>query len=93
MDTLGTLEYRLFLHSSEKPVSLWHDLPLSAGKSLTDDAIFNFVSEISRGYAKVFLSLTSSEDKKMEMSKEEQWNPIKQDVKKGVLRYGSKLVV
>jgi hypothetical protein len=27
------------------------------------------------------------EDRKMEMTKEEQWNPIKQDVKKGVLRY------
>ncbi|PRP77746.1 inorganic pyrophosphatase [Planoprotostelium fungivorum] len=65
-----TLEYRVFLHKDGVPVSPFHDVPLHAGQG-----VFNMLVEIPRGT-----------QPKLEISKEEYLNPIKQDVKNGKLR-------
>merc|ERR1719335_401023 len=67
----GTASYRLkFSDESGKPISPWHDVPLSAG-----DGVFNAVFEIPK--------MTKP---KMEVATKEAGNPIAQDEKKGVLR-------
>jgi len=73
--TYGEADYRVFFQQKDKKISPWHDIPLEAGKSENNDRIFNYISEISRGKVE-----------KMEINKKDEWNPIKQDVKKGVLR-------
>lgn len=79
----NTLDYRLFYKSaSGMPMSPWHDIPLwpDAGQQ----RVLNFVNEIPRGT-----------QAKMEIAIDEAATPIKQDVKKGVLReykYGPSLV-
>ncbi|PSS26163.1 Soluble inorganic pyrophosphatase [Actinidia chinensis var. chinensis] len=68
----ATLDYRVFfVDSSGKKISPWHDIPLQLG-----DGVFNFVVEIPKE--------TSA---KMEVATDEIYNPIKQDTKKGKLRY------
>ncbi|CAN6458865.1 unnamed protein product [Victoria cruziana] len=68
----STLDYRLFFFDkSGKKVSPWHDIPLQLG-----DGVFNFVVEIPKE--------TSA---KMEVATEEIYTPIKQDTKKGKLRF------
>lgn len=70
----NTDSYRLFIkNSSGHPVSPFHDIPLYADEQ---KGIFNMVVEIPRWT-----------NAKMEISKEESLNPIKQDVKKGKLRF------
>jgi len=64
-----------FFTEKGQKISPWHDIPLVAGKSETNDVIYNYINEISRGKVE-----------KMEIDKKETWNPIKQDIKKGVLR-------
>ncbi|PON39772.1 Inorganic pyrophosphatase [Parasponia andersonii] len=67
-----TLDYRVFfLDGSGKKVSPWHDIPLHLG-----DNIFNFVVEIPK-----------ESSAKMEVATDEPHTPIKQDTKKGKLRY------
>ncbi|KAK9110925.1 hypothetical protein Scep_018444 [Stephania cephalantha] len=67
-----TLDYRVFfLDSSGKKVSPWHDIPLHLG-----DGVFNFVVEIPK-----------ESSAKMEVATDEPYTPIKQDTKKGKLRY------
>ncbi|OAY73804.1 Soluble inorganic pyrophosphatase 6, chloroplastic [Ananas comosus] len=67
-----TLDYRVFfLDASGKMISPWHDIPLRLG-----DGVFNFVVEIPKE--------TSA---KMEVATDEAYTPIKQDTKKGKLRY------
>lgn len=67
-----TLDYRVFFtDSSGKKVSPWHDIPLKVG-----DGLFNFIVEIPKE--------TSA---KMEVATDEPYTPIKQDIKKGKLRY------
>ncbi|KAG6761241.1 hypothetical protein POTOM_034449 [Populus tomentosa] len=67
-----TLDYRVyFLDNSGKKVSPWHDIPLHFG-----DGAFNFVVEIPK-----------ESSAKMELATDEQFTPIKQDTKKGKLRY------
>jgi len=56
-------------------ISPWHDIPLEAGLSETKERVFNYISEIPRGTVE-----------KMEITEKEEWNPILQDRKKGVLR-------
>ncbi|XP_067672431.1 uncharacterized protein [Haliotis asinina] len=71
---LNSLDYRVFFtNSAGKVVSPFHDIPLYANAEKTE---FNMVVEIPRW-----------SNAKMEISKEEKMNPIKQDVKKGKLRY------
>lgn len=52
-------------------VSPWHDVPLHLG-----DGVFNFIVEIPK-----------ESSAKMEVATDEQHTPIKQDTKKGKLRY------
>ncbi|XP_059631211.1 soluble inorganic pyrophosphatase 6, chloroplastic-like [Cornus florida] len=67
-----TLDYRVFfVDHSGKKVSAWHDIPLHLG-----DGNFNFIVEIPKE--------TSA---KMEVATDEPFTPIKQDTKKGKLRY------
>jgi len=72
---IGKSDFKLIQTLDGKKLSLWHDIPLLAGKSETSDLIFNFVSEITRG-----------ESWKLEMSKTEEFNPIKHDIKNNELR-------
>ncbi|KAH0895573.1 LOW QUALITY PROTEIN: hypothetical protein HID58_045141 [Brassica napus] len=67
-----TLDYRVFfLDGSGKKVSPWHDIPLSLG-----DGVYNFIVEIPK-----------ESKAKMEVATDEASTPIKQDTKKGKLRY------
>jgi len=68
----NTLEYRLFYKNAEgQVISPFHDIPCHAG-----DKIYNMVVEVPRWT-----------NAKMEIATKEKMNPIKQDVKKGALRY------
>ncbi|KAK4093376.1 hypothetical protein Purlil1_2533 [Purpureocillium lilacinum] len=69
----NTLEHRVYIEKDGVPVSPFHDIPLYANQEQT---ILNMVVEIPRWT-----------NAKLEISKEELLNPIKQDIKKGKLRY------
>ncbi|CAL8097189.1 unnamed protein product [Calicophoron daubneyi] len=69
----NTLGYRMFIKSPSGPVSPFHDIPLHADQQ---KQTFNMIIEIPRWT-----------NAKMEICKEEYMNPIKQDVKKGRLRF------
>ncbi|KAI9106165.1 inorganic pyrophosphatase [Phlyctochytrium arcticum] len=70
----NTLEHRVYLEDSTgKVVSPFHDIPLYANAEKT---ILNMIVEIPRWT-----------NAKLEISKDEAFNPIKQDIKKGKLRY------
>jgi len=69
----GTLEYRLFFEKDGQRISPFHDIPLEADSA---SGIFNMVVEIPKNTRA-----------KLEISKEESYNPIKQDVKNGKLRF------
>lgn len=70
----NTLEYRAYIKDpSGKIVSPFHDIPLFANPEKT---ILNMVVEIPRW-----------SNAKLEISKEEEFNPILQDTKKGKLRF------
>eukprot|EP00486_Rosalina_sp_Unknown_P012320 CAMPEP_0201582758 /NCGR_PEP_ID=MMETSP0190_2-20130828/90376_1 /ASSEMBLY_ACC=CAM_ASM_000263 /TAXON_ID=37353 /ORGANISM="Rosalina sp." /LENGTH=396 /DNA_ID=CAMNT_0048023377 /DNA_START=67 /DNA_END=1257 /DNA_ORIENTATION=- len=62
--------------SEYKQLSPWHDIPLGFICSNTNNLLFNYINEIPHG-----------DRAKMECATDEDWNPIKQDVKKGALRY------
>ncbi|KAJ1721688.1 Inorganic pyrophosphatase [Coemansia erecta] len=68
-----TLDYRVFIEKDGKVISPFHDIPLFADKP---NRVYNMVVEIPRWT-----------NAKMEISKEDKLNPIKQDTKKGKLRY------
>jgi len=72
----NTLEHRLYLESPSNPgpiLSPWHDIPLFYDQNA---GILNMIVEVPRWT-----------NAKMEVSKEETFNPIKQDIKKGKLRF------
>ncbi|TLS29506.1 hypothetical protein PpBr36_01117 [Pyricularia pennisetigena] len=69
----NTLEHRVYIEKDGVPVSPFHDIPLYANAEQT---ILNMVVEIPRWT-----------NAKLEISKDELLNPIKQDIKKGKLRY------
>ncbi|KAF4967862.1 hypothetical protein FSARC_4661 [Fusarium sarcochroum] len=69
----NTLEHRVYVEKDGQPVSPFHDIPLYANQ---EHNILNMVVEIPRWT-----------NAKLEISKEELLNPIKQDIKKGKLRY------
>ncbi|KKA25577.1 Inorganic diphosphatase [Rasamsonia emersonii CBS 393.64] len=69
----NTLDFRAFIEKDGVPISPFHDIPLYANEQKT---ILNMIVEIPRWT-----------NAKVEISKEEFLNPIKQDVKKGKLRY------
>jgi nucleosome-remodeling factor subunit len=68
-----TKEYRVYLVGPSGYVSPFHDIPLYADGAQTT---FNMVVEVPRWT-----------NAKMEISKEDKLNPIKQDIKKDKLRY------
>jgi len=69
---LGTLEYRVFFFKEGKAISPFHDVPLWSHK---ENHIANMIVEIPKGT-----------QPKLEISKDEILNPIKQDIKNGKLR-------
>lgn len=69
----NTLDYRVYITNDDVPISPFHDIPLFANE---DNKIFNMVVEVPRWT-----------NAKMEIATKDQLNPIKQDVKKGKLRY------
>ncbi|KAK8233251.1 inorganic pyrophosphatase [Phyllosticta capitalensis] len=74
----NTLEHRVYLEKDGQIISPFHDLPLYANDSQT---ILNMVVEVPRWTnAKMEASCDA-------ISKEEALNPIKQDTKKGKLRF------
>jgi hypothetical protein len=66
-------EHRVFLEQNGSVVSPFHDIPLFADQN---NGIFNMIVEVPRWT-----------NAKMEISKEESFNPIKQDIKRNRLRY------
>lgn len=67
-----TDQWRLFYELKDgTPISPFHDIPLHTGRGT-----FNFVCEIPRGL-----------NAKLEINKTEVMNPIKQDIKRGNLRF------
>jgi hypothetical protein len=66
-------EHRVYIEHNGQVVSSFHDIPLFADQS---NGILNMIVEVPRWT-----------NAKMEISKEESFNPIKQDIKKGRLRY------
>ncbi|CAZ85526.1 unnamed protein product [Tuber melanosporum] len=69
----NTLEHRVYIEQDGVPISPFHDIPLYANEQKT---ILNMIVEIPRWT-----------NGKLEISKEELLNPIKQDVKKGKIRF------
>ncbi|KAG0224407.1 Inorganic pyrophosphatase [Actinomortierella wolfii] len=69
----NTLEHRVYIEKDGVPVSAFHDVPLYANEAKT---ILNMIVEVPRWT-----------NAKLEISKDEALNPIKQDVKKGKLRF------
>ncbi|KAI3652554.1 hypothetical protein MP228_001979 [Amoeboaphelidium protococcarum] len=69
----NSLDYRLYIEKDGKAVSAFHDIPLYANAEKT---VLNMVVEIPRWT-----------NAKLEISKADALNPIKQDVKKGKLRF------
>jgi len=66
--------YRCYISNDQgQPISPFHDIPLYASE---DKKVLNMVVEIPR-----------NSNAKLEVSKDELMNPIKQDVKKGKLRF------
>ncbi|PHH60111.1 hypothetical protein CDD81_2113 [Ophiocordyceps australis] len=70
---LNTQKHRVYLEKDGVPISPFHDVPLYVNEK---QGILNMVVEIPRWT-----------NAKLEISKEELLNPIKQDIKKGKLRY------
>ncbi|XP_064603780.1 uncharacterized protein LOC135469166 [Liolophura sinensis] len=69
----NTLDYRIYFSGPTGFISPFHDIPLYANAEKT---VLNMVVEIPRWT-----------NHKMEISREDSLNPIKQDVKKGKLRF------
>ncbi|XP_075551336.1 inorganic pyrophosphatase Nurf-38 [Dermacentor variabilis] len=69
----NTLAYRLYFRKGDQYISPFHDIPMFADEA---NHIYNMVVEVPRWT-----------NAKMEIATKEPLNPIKQDVKKGKLRY------
>jgi nucleosome-remodeling factor subunit len=69
----NTTDYRLYVADQQGPISPFHDIPLYANAEKT---LFNMLVEIPRW-----------SNAKIEISTKEVLNPLKQDIKKGALRY------
>ncbi|KAH8099320.1 inorganic pyrophosphatase [Cristinia sonorae] len=69
----NTLDHRVYIEQNGSVVSPFHDIPLFADQ---DQIILNMIVEVPRWT-----------NAKMEIATNEPFNPIKQDIKKGRLRY------
>ncbi|EGG14608.1 hypothetical protein DFA_10866 [Cavenderia fasciculata] len=80
--TVGTFEYRVKFFKDSKQISPWHEVPLHSTSSISSlsssssPLLFNFINEMPK-----------NSNAKMEVNTKEQYNPIKQDIKKQQLRY------
>ncbi|EFA78587.1 inorganic pyrophosphatase [Heterostelium album PN500] len=75
----GTFDYRVkyFKEDSGDQISPWHEIPLVNKSSSTENTIvYNYINEMPK-----------NSNAKMEVNTKELYNPIKQDIKKGQLRY------
>ncbi|EEB19937.1 Inorganic pyrophosphatase, putative [Pediculus humanus corporis] len=70
---LYTNDYRIYFNNKDGPISPFHDIPIYANSS---KKLFNMVVEVPRWT-----------NAKMEINLKEPLNPIKQDVKKGKVRF------
>uniref|UniRef100_A0A915AVX0 inorganic diphosphatase n=1 Tax=Parascaris univalens TaxID=6257 RepID=A0A915AVX0_PARUN len=71
--SLYTTDYRVFFRGSNGYISPWHDIPLFVDET---KKIYNMIVEIPRWT-----------NAKMEMATKEPMSPIKQDIKKGAVRF------
>ena len=71
---INTFDYSMKFESGDKTISPWHDIPLVEASHASN--VFNYVNEIPVG--------TKA---KMEVATKVEQNPIKQDIKKGNLRF------
>lgn len=71
-----SLDFRIFYNYDGQRISPWHDIPMSAGTDEDGNKLYHFICEIP-------LDTTA----KMEVNKEQDFNPIAQDTKKGKLRH------
>ncbi|KAI8997096.1 armadillo-type protein [Pilobolus umbonatus] len=71
-----TASHRVYIENNGKAISPFHDIPLYADQS--NKEVFNMVVEIPRWT-----------NAKIEIATKEKFNPLKQDIKKGKLRYVS----
>ncbi|XP_066961744.1 uncharacterized protein Nurf-38 isoform X1 [Macrobrachium rosenbergii] len=71
--SLNAPNYEIYFRNENGPISPFHDIPLFANEG---NKIFNMVVEVPRWT-----------NAKMEIATKDPLNPIKQDVKKGKLRY------
>ncbi|XP_037069386.1 inorganic pyrophosphatase-like [Pollicipes pollicipes] len=71
--TPNSEDYRIYYRNADGPISPFHDIPLYAD---AEKKVFNMVVEVPRWT-----------NAKMEIATGERLNPIKQDTKKGNLRY------
>ncbi|KIW51815.1 hypothetical protein PV05_10501 [Exophiala xenobiotica] len=69
----GSLDFRLYMERKGSPISIWHDIPLWADE---EEKVLNMVVEIPRW-----------SNAKFEISRTEEFNPIKQDVKNNKARF------
>nr|AEI91122.1 inorganic pyrophosphatase [Rhipicephalus microplus] len=69
----NTMSYQMYFRKGDKYISPFHDIPMFADEA---NNIYNMVVEVPRWT-----------NAKMEMNTKEPLNPIKQDIKKGKLRY------
>uniref|UniRef100_A0A6M2DEJ2 Inorganic pyrophosphatase n=1 Tax=Xenopsylla cheopis TaxID=163159 RepID=A0A6M2DEJ2_XENCH len=69
----NSVDYRIYFRDENGPISPLHDIPLFADE---EKKIFNMVVEVPRWT-----------NAKMEICMKEELNPIKQDIKKGKLRF------
>lgn len=63
-------------NDTKEHLSPWHDIPLGFNDAGSKKLLFNYVNEIPKG-----------DRAKIECATKEMWNPMKQDVKKGALRF------
>lgn len=72
----NTLEWKMLFFSGGKQISPWHDITLLDPQADPHYPIVTYVNEIPKGTRA-----------KMEVNTKEPFNPIKQDVKNGALRF------
>jgi len=72
VDKLGSPNYREFFYLDHQPISPFHDIPVWADRK--------------RGIANMVVEIPKGTRPKLEISKGDKLNPIKQDVKNGKLR-------
>merc|ERR1712183_552656 len=71
--TLNTTDYRIFYEKDGKIISPFHDIPMMSGSAPNT---FNMVVEVPRWT-----------NQKMEIATGDKMNPVKQDIKKGAVRF------